>query len=126
MSVKLSKSDAIARLYREQPNVNLDSNATHFANINASKAVWWYDIPRKKVTSGSHEVLHILAHDFSNNELHYLVVPTKYLCNNLGKLVIRKDKDSISLELSARPSNFMQDIRPSGGHIHFSQFRQCQ
>ena len=124
MSLKLSKSDAMARLNRERPILNLESSTTHFASINASKEVWWYDIPCKKVTTGRHEVLHLLAHDHRCSELHHLVVPTKYFRDNLSKLLVREDKDSISLELSANRSTFLQDVRPGAGRIHFAQFRQ--
>lgn len=124
MSPKLSKSDAIARFQREHSTLSLESNTTHFANINAAKDVWWYDISCKEVASGHHEVLHVLAHDHRTNELHHLVVLTKYLRDNLRRLVIRQDKDTIGLELSASRSNFLQDLRPGGGRIQFAQFRQ--
>ena len=123
MPSKLSKSDAVARLSREHPTLNLESSTTHFASINASKDVWWYDISRKKVMAGSHEALHLLAHDHRCNELHCLIVPTQYLRDNLRRLVVRQDKDTISLELSASRSNLFQDVRPGGGRVHFIQFR---
>lgn len=124
MPPKLSKSDAIARICREHPTLKLESSTTHFASINASKDVWWYDISRTKVTAGRHEALHLLAHDHRCNELHHLIVPTQYFRDNLSRLVVRQDKDTISLELSASRSNFLQDVRPGGGRIHFIQFRQ--
>ena len=55
MSPKLSKSDAIARLCREHPAIEIESKATHFAKINAAKDVWWYDISLKKVSAGHYE-----------------------------------------------------------------------
>lgn len=124
MSPKLSKSDAIARLCRERPALRLASTTTHFANINASKDVWWYDIPRQKVTSKQHEALDVLAYDHRSDELHHLVVSTKYLRDNLTKLVVREDKDTISLELSASRPHFLRDIRPGGGGLDFVQFQQ--
>lgn len=124
MSPRLSKIDAIARLLREHPELDLESSAIHFANINASKDVWWYDIACTKVATGRHDALHVLAHDHRSNELHHLLVPTTYLRDNFDKLVVRVDKDTISLELSASRSNFLQDVRPSGGRLHFAQFLQ--
>ena len=124
MSVRLTKNEAIARLRSERPTLNISSSSTHFASINASKEVWWYDIPRSKIASGRHDALHLLAHDYRNNTVHHLAVPTKYLRDNLSKLVVRSDKDTISLELSASRSNFLQDVRPGGGRLHFAEFRQ--
>ena len=124
MSPKLSKSDAIARLCSENQELNLESNTTHFASINASKDVWWYDIACKKVTSGHHEFIDVLAHDHRDDKLYHLVVPTKYLRDNLDKLDIRQDKDTISLELSANEFNFLQDVRSGGGKVPFAQFRK--
>lgn len=124
MTSKLTKSEAIARFLGERPSINLDKSATHFANINAGKEVWWYDIPCAKVKSGRHEALHLLAHDRRTDELHHLVVPTKHLLDNLDKLAIRPDKDTISLELSASRSNFLTDVRPGGKRLPFSQFLQ--
>ena len=125
MPPKLSKAEAIARLEREAPSLDMSSASTHFASINARKDVWWYDIPCDRVASGRHEVLHILAHDHRNNELHHLVVPTKYLRENFAKLVVRRDKDTISLELSASSTNFLRDVRSGGGRVDFSQFLQA-
>ena len=124
MPPKLSKSEAIASIRREHPALKLESNTTHFASINAGKDVWWFDIPCKKVIAGHHAVLDILVHDHRSNELHHLVVPTQYFRDNFSKLVVRKDKDTISLELSASSSNFLRDIRPAGGQVAFAQFRQ--
>jgi hypothetical protein len=47
----LSKSEAVARFNRAR-GATLRTGEVHFANINAGKDVWWYDIPRRKVTSG--------------------------------------------------------------------------
>jgi len=104
--------------------LRLEPTETNFASINASKDVWWYDIPRQKVTSQQHEVLHVLAYDHRSNELHHLVVPTQYLRDNLAKLAVRQDKDTISLELSASRSHFLRDVRPGSGRLEFAQFIQ--
>lgn len=124
MFPRLSKNDAVARLTRKCPTLEIQACTTHFASINAGKEVWWYDIARKKVTAGQHEVLHVLAYDHRSDEIHCLVVPATYLRENLSRLVIREDKDTISLELSASRSNFLQDIRPGGGRVPFAQFSQ--
>ena len=79
-----------------------------------------------KITAGPREGLHVLAHDHRSNELHHLVVPTNYLRENLDKLVIRQDKDRISIALSTSQLNFLQDVRPGGAGIHFAQFRRNQ
>ena len=122
MQGKVSKNDAIERLLRENRARGLEKQATHFASINARKEVWWYDISRKKVMSEKLQTLNILAYDQRTNDLHHLVVPTQFLRDNLEKLFTRQDKDTISLELSASRSNFLQDVRSGGGRIQFLQF----
>jgi len=119
MSPALSKKDAIARLRQKHPLV---SKPIHFANINASKDVWWFDIPLQEVMSERHEFIGLLVFDHKSDDLHYLRVPTVYLRSNMEKLFVRPDKETISLELSTKAPNVFQDVRPGGGKLSFRQF----
>lgn len=122
MSTTLSKTAAVERARREHPDAELQASTTLFANINAGKDVWWYDIPLRKIAGNCYEFLDFLAFDHRTCELHYLHIPVEFFRTNLSKLVIRSDKETISLELSARGSELFQDVRPTGGKVHFSQF----
>ena len=122
MSISLSKSAAVERARHEHPGVEFQTDATLFANINASKEVWWYDLPLKKVTENRRDFIDLLAFDYRTGELHCLHIPVDFFRINLSKLVIRGDKETISLELSARASDRFQDVRATGGRVRFAQF----
>ncbi|MGE0087677.1 MAG: hypothetical protein AB7S75_24970 [Desulfococcaceae bacterium] len=125
MSNKLSKNDAMAAINKVN-GILLKNNSTHFANINSSKSVWWFDISVKKIKS---EDFNIPTFDFlifnnKENQLHHLRVPTEYIRDNLDQFHIRNDdkKKSVSLELSSDKINLFQDIRPGSGRMPFAQF----
>ena len=121
MAMKLSKNAAITAINRDSP-VSLRNSTTHFANINSSKSVWWFDISVEKFTSEKYTTLDILVFDNETNELHYLRVPTQYIGENLQKFHVRSDQNSVSLELSSERSNRFQDIRPKSARMPFAQF----
>jgi hypothetical protein len=120
----MNKSEALAvenkRLSRRLRPLN--NTNTHFSNINSSKEVWWLDIPLEKIRTGKIDPLHLLLYDDRSRELHHLEVPIAYFRRNMKALVIRPDKDVISLELSAARSNRFQDVRPTGGRVPFCTF----
>jgi hypothetical protein len=122
--VRVNKPEAIARINQEQGNQNLHLQNTHFANVNARKDVWWFDIPISKITSHIHEHLHLLLYDRHPCHLHHLQIPVDYFRANLAKLVARKDRGTISLELSADVGNLFRDIRPTGAGVEFKKFLQ--
>lgn len=121
MATMLSKREAIEAIKRES-SLALSNNSTHFANVNASKSVWWFDIPVEKFTSDMHGTLDLLVVSADAKELHHLRVPTTYVRDNLCRFHVRKDKDSVSLELSSLSTNKFQDVRPGSGQMPFSQF----
>ena len=121
MTAILSKREAIEAIKRES-SLNLSDNATHFANVNASKSVWWFDIPVEKFTSDMRGTLDLLVVSANAKELHHLRVPTAYVRDNLYHFHVRNDKNSVSLELSSLSTNKFQDVRPSSGQMPFSQF----
>lgn len=122
MHSKISKAAAIERLRRLGGTQELRQDNTHFANINGAKEVWWYDIPLNKVLDGKLDYLNILAYDFRTDDLMHLKVPTEFVKSSLAALVVRDEKQTISLELSAGKTDFMRDIRPGGGKVQFSMF----
>lgn len=119
---RMEKREAIRRTNQRYKVAELNNRNAHFANINARKDVWWFDIPLKKVNPGAERILHLLLYDHRSKELHHLRVPTGYIRENLSKLVTRNEKETISLELSTDRSNLFQDVRPTAGGVHFGQF----
>lgn len=122
MSQRIEKADAIARMKGRPIRATLNRRNTHFANINSQKEVWWFDIPCSKIAAGKTEDINLLLFDHRTDELHHLIVPAAYSRANLAGLVIREEKGTISLELSAEASNMFQDVRPTGGGVKFRQF----
>jgi hypothetical protein len=98
--------------------------STHFANVNARKDVWWFDIPVSKIESSAYEHIHLLLYDRHSDRLHHLQVPVKYFRQNLARLVVRQDRGTISLELSSNNSKLFRDVRPTGDSVEFRQFLQ--
>ena len=96
----MKRAEAIARINRRYGSTPLNRRDTHVANINASKPVWWLDIPMHKL-EGSVRALNLLLYDHRVDDLHYLKVPTEFFRANLGGLVVRDDKACITLELAA-------------------------
>jgi len=122
MGQRIEKADAIVRMKRRPSGARLNRRNTHFANINSQKEVWWFDIPCSKIVVGAVEDINLLLFDHRTNELHHLIVPTAYFRANLNGLVVRGEKGTISLELSAEALNMFQDVRPTGAGIQFRQF----
>jgi hypothetical protein len=118
----MEKSDAIRRINQLYKIAELNNRNTHFSNINSAKDVWWFDIPLKKASQNADRLIHLLLYDHRSKKLHYLRVPTTYIRGNLSKLVIRDEKKTISLELSADRWKLFQDVRPTSGGIGFGQF----
>jgi hypothetical protein len=118
----LRKAEAIIRIQKHL-ELSLDQSNTHFANINSQKDVWWFDIPLRKVSHPDVKQIDLLLYDHRDNDLHLLRIPTEYLRKNLKLLVVRKEKDSVSLELSADEARQFQDVRPKGGRVHFGRFK---
>ena len=121
MNASITKREAVAAVSAAF-NLSLANATTHFANVNASKSVWWFDIPVEKFTSGQYEVLDLLLVNSDASSIHHLRVPTAYVRDNLAKFHIREDKGSVSLELSSLASRMFQDIRPGSERLSFSKF----
>jgi hypothetical protein len=104
--------------------LDLPPRATHFANINSGRPVWWIDIPLAKLSRGGPEQLHILLYDDRSCELHHLIVETAFLRANKNRFIGRDDRECISLELATSASNLFQDVRPMGDGVRFGEFKK--
>lgn len=115
----MDKKTALAQV-NQQAKLNFSANNTRYAKINAAKNVWWIDIPIHLLSD--HIYIHFLLYDCSDIKLYYLEVPCNYFQDGHFKFCIRKDKQVISLELSADNSNRFQDVRSGGNKPNFKYF----
>ena len=99
----------------------MSNSTTRFANVNARKSVWWFDIPVEKFTSDKYDMLDLLMVSAYAKELHHLRVQTAYVRDNLCHFQVREDIGSVSLELSSLSTNKFQDVRPRSGKMLLSQ-----
>jgi hypothetical protein len=106
-------------LARRHGSLTLGKSTTRFANVNASKAVWWLDIPVDIL--GKSEHLDMLLATTDDQSVHHMRVSTRFLRDNIARLNVRLDKGTISLELGELTSSFV-DLRPAGGRLPFAQF----
>lgn len=121
MKANITKREAIVAINRVL-GLNLSNSSTHFAHVNSSKQVWWFDIPVEKFTSGQYSTLDLLLVTADSTLLHHIEVPVSYIRDNLSDFYVRDDKASVSLELSSRASNLFQDMRPRSNKRPFVQF----
>ena len=115
----MNKKTALSQV-NQQGKQNLSANDTHFANINAAKNVWWFDIPIHKLSDNIY--INVLLYDCSDRKLYHLKVPCNYFQDHHFNFSICKDKQVISLELSADISNRFQDVRAGGSQVNFQYF----
>ena len=95
----------------------LDRGNTSFANINASKPVWWININPGKFKSDQH----ILLAKEGDGGLIWLRIESNSF-PDLGKVFrVRRDKDCIDLEISSRPPKYMIDVKSGGTEYDFTK-----
>jgi len=85
------------------------------------KNAWWMQVPVNRVTSQYRSHIHLLCQTGpSENNFHYLRVPSDYLAARLSGLTVT-DRKRINLFLSAEAGNLFQDERGPGG-VEFGLF----
>lgn len=109
----MTKLEAI-RTVNEYAQLNI-ANCVHFANINSTKDVWWFDIPLAKFNNDLHLLLN------KEDGFIWLKIPANTFAS-LDEVFRIKDK-WVDLEISSNENNnYMVDIK-SGGTLHnFSQY----
>ena len=127
LNTKMTREAVIHCANRHCKSVVIQGQNTRFSNINASKNVWWLDIPGDKITKPSFDILNLLLYDGRPNQpkFHHLVIPIAYLRQNISGLRIRNDKNTVHLELSTERNNLLQDVI-GPGHVRFAQFCHCE
>lgn len=125
--MKLDKTLAITRRNEQLGSKVLGVNNAYFAILNRNKNTWWFDLPIGRIQIGQFEWMHLLVHTPEGDVLQHLIVPTRFLRENLDNLEQRnagKRKASISLELSADKDSRYKDVRPKGTGLEFAGFVQ--
>lgn len=117
----MNRSEAIA-IIRRRGTSSVTPNSFHFANVNASKDVWWLDIPVAKLDQSGDSKIGLLLYDEQRGCLYVLEVPKLYVKDHVSDLVVRTEKGCISLELSTERAKMFRDVRPTGGGVSFGQF----
>jgi hypothetical protein len=98
------------------------TSSIHFANVNASKDVWWLDIPISKLSQSGNSNIGLLLFDHRLDRLYYLEIPKGFFKDNQRRLVTRSERECISLELSTDNAKIFRDVRPGGDGVDFSRF----
>jgi len=122
MPSRIKKREAIDKVNKRFKTHMLTLTNTRFANINSRKEVWWLDIPLRCIKANSQGNIHLILYNYRTKELHHLNVPSAFFLKNIKGLVVREDKDIITLELAVEATRQFQDARPMGSGINFSQF----
>lgn len=118
----MEKKAAIAELNRRGASPRLGMTQVRFANVNASKAVWWLDLPLDDVLNERDPAINLVLAG-SGSEVFHLRAPKAWMIENIEEFAVREDKDVISLELSCERHNLFQDVRPKSGRLHLARFR---
>ena len=118
------KSDAVAWL---ASNFGVRSKSTYASkfyvpeNSWTKRAAWWLEIPASALQSPDSSEVHLLCQKAPDDTVfHYLKVPVGFLRANLTRLAVR-ERDQISLFLSAEPGDAFVDQR-GRGRVNFIDF----
>ena len=94
----------------------LDGRNTHYASVNASKPVWWLNIPLRKFK----DELHLLLGK-DNGGLIWLRIKGNTFPSPKDVFRYWEDKGAIDLEISAMPQDYMTDVKNGGTGYNFTK-----
>ena len=95
----------------------LDGRNTSFANINASKPVWWININPSKFKSD----LHLLLAKEGDGGLIWLRIEGNSFLDVRKVFRVRQDNDYIDLKISSRHPKYMTDVKSGGTEYDFAK-----
>ena len=113
----MDKRSAMDRVNEHCGSRLLDGGNTSFANINASKPVWWININPSKFKSD----LHLLLAKEGDGGLIWLRIEGNSFPDVRKVFRVRQDKDCIDLEISSRPPKYMTDVKSGGTEYNFTK-----
>ena len=99
----------------------LNRRSTHFSSVNASKPVWWLNIPLHKFE----DELHLLLVK-ENGGLTWLRIKGNTFPSPKDVFRYWEDKDAIDLEISATPRDYMTDVKSGGTGYNFTKYIECE
>ena len=112
----MDKQSAMARVNGHLGYRLLDGRNTSFANINASKAVWWLNINPKKFKTD----LHLLLAKEDDGGVIWLRIEGNFIAAPENVFRVRQDNGLIDLEISSRSPQYMTDVKSGGQGYNFA------
>ena len=113
----MDKQSAIAMVNGLLGNKLLNGRNTNFANINASKGVWWLNIPPRRFK----EDLHLLLAKEMQRGLIWLKIEANAILAPEKMFRLRADNGYIDLEISSAPWQYMIDVKSGGIGYNFAK-----
>ena len=95
----------------------LNQRNTSFANVNASKPLWWLNISPHKFKSE----LHLLLADDSTDRLIWLRIAADSIREPARVFRIRGDNGAVDLGISCLPDTYLKDSYSGGIGYNFSK-----
>ena len=95
----------------------LNLRNTSFANVNASKPLWWLNISPYKFKSE----LHLLLADDSRDRLTWLKIEADSILEPAKVFRIRGDNGAVDLGISCLPATFLMDSYSGAIGYNFSK-----
>ena len=116
----MDKASAMERVNAYLGYALLNRGNTAFANVNAAKPVWWFNIDPRKFRND----LHLLC--AGNPGLIWLKIEANTFSNPQGTFRLRPDKGMIDSEISCSAHRFLHDVKSGGTGYDFSPHIQRQ
>lgn len=97
--------------------VPLSTTNTSFSKINKAKSVWWTNVPLHKFN----DTVHLLFKD--TEEFIWIVLPIDFVSSLSDKFRIRKDRNSVDIEVWAeKDERYMIDVKSGGTWFNFKPY----
>ena len=113
----MNKRSAIAKVNNHLGYGLLNGRNTSFANINASKGVWWLNVNPNKFTKD----LHLLLVKTGQDGLVWLTIKANTVPAPERVFRKRQDNGLIDIEISTEPSQYLTDVKSGGTRYNFSR-----
>ena len=109
----MNKARAMERANSHLGFVSLNRGNTAFANVNAAKPVWWFNIDTRKFRSD----LHLLC--AGDPEPVWLKIEANAFPNPEGAFGVRRDNGLIDLEIPCDVHQYMREVNSGGRGYDF-------
>lgn len=113
----MNKQSAMAMVNGYLGHGLLNERNTSFANVNASKAVWWLNIRPERFEDD----LHVLLVKEGETGLIWLKIEANAFPFLERVFRKRQDTGAIDLEISSMPSHYMTDVKSGGTGYNFTK-----